>query len=355
MAVSISGMFGASKTYFADSPVVIDISGLEWPVSSPFNIVRVQVIYNGGVIGDFHADTGGQPSISFDISSALRAIWCGYEYGDEVAKAGEAAAASTGGSHTSGSRGYRSYSLIVFTEYINSVDGELTITSSGTISGGRCMIGWLTERERSGIGDKANADASHWEHTNNRNGDASTKPKAVPERVGSNSITSWVDVSNSGTQSVFYAAASTPAADSTSAHAPRVLRDDIPYTDFLFVNRRGAVETCSAQTLEALSVGVEKEQYARVGRPAFKPSRSLASVRKDGPRKSFAMSSGHQTREWADWWAQEFLASGRHWMLYEGAFVPVIVEPAKKDSGIYDRVKQQMPSVDFTVTLALEG
>jgi hypothetical protein len=31
------------------------------------------------------------------------------------------------------------------------------------------------------------------------------------------------------------------------------------------------------------------------------------------------------------------------------------VEPAKKQTGIYDRTKQQMPSVEFTVTLALEG
>jgi len=35
--------------------------------------------------------------------------------------------------------------------------------------------------------------------------------------------------------------------------------------------------------------------------------------------------------------------------------VPVIVEPSKKSITIYDRSKQQMPHVDFTVTLALEG
>ena len=38
-----------------------------------------------------------------------------------------------------------------------------------------------------------------------------------------------------------------------------------------------------------------------------------------------------------------------------GTFVPVIVEAEKKSMNIYDRVKQQMPHVDFTVTLALEG
>jgi hypothetical protein len=67
------------------------------------------------------------------------------------------------------------------------------------------------------------------------------------------------------------------------------------------------------------------------------------------------MSSGEQTREWAEWWTMEFLTARQWWMLYKGAYVPVIVEPAKKQTSIYDRTKQEMPSVEFTVTLALEG
>ena len=85
--VTVSGMFGSGKTYFADSPVVIDISGLQWPGSSPFNIVRVYVVYNGSDVGDFHAETGGQTSISFDISSALQAIWAGYDFAGELSAA----------------------------------------------------------------------------------------------------------------------------------------------------------------------------------------------------------------------------------------------------------------------------
>jgi hypothetical protein len=197
-------------------------------------------------------------------------------------------------------------------------------------------------------------DASTWEHRNARNGDASTKPTSSPERVGADSITSWVDVSNSGTTSIFYSSHITPGDDSRSAHAPIVLRDTQAYTDFLFVNRRGAVETACAQTLEALSIEVNTQQYARVERPSFSPSRTI-TARATGGRRSWAMSSGAQTREWAEWWALEFLMARRHWMRYNGRFVPVTVEPAKKQTGIYDRVKQQMPSVEFTVTLALEG
>ena len=354
--VIVSGMFGSGKTYFADSPVVIDISGLAWPPSSPFNIVLVEVLYNNIVVGSFRAETGGQASISFDISSALRAIWNSEDFRDEVS---DAQTAADGGSSEAWERGYRTYYLRIYTEYLSS-DGVFTTTQcqdgngNYNIPGGRCMLGGLTEMERAAITDKADADASHWEHTNIRNGDASTKPTSSPERVGIDSITSWVDVTASGTTSRFYPASADAEADGQTAHAPIVLRDSQAYTDFLFVNRRGAVETCSGQTLEALSIDVEMQQYARVERPSFVPSRSITS-RATGGRRSWAMSSGAQTRDWAAWWVLEFLMARRHWMRYNGVYVPVIVEPAKKSTGIYDRTKQELAIVDFTVTLALEG
>lgn len=72
--VIIEGQFDKDGSYFADSPVVIRVSGLAWPASSPFTIVRVDVVYEDKVVGNFHADTGGQTEITFDISSALQAI-----------------------------------------------------------------------------------------------------------------------------------------------------------------------------------------------------------------------------------------------------------------------------------------
>lgn len=358
--VTVSGMFGNGKTYFADSPVVIDISGLEWPQSSPFNVVRVDVLYAGSVVGNFRADTGRQPSISFDISSALRAIWSEYGFTEETARA-QAALTESGAQPYE--REMREYSLHIYTEYMASDDGGVfTQTDCGEFSGGQCLIGGLTEWERSTIGAKENADVSHWEHTGVRNGDASTKPTDSPERVGSDSITSWVDAKQGYTKSIFYPKSATPAADDSpgsqtgwTGHAPIVLRDSRPYADFLFVNRRGAVETCSALMLESLNIDVEKKTYARVERPSFKPSRTVMEIRQGGPRRDWLMSSGYQTREWAEWWTMEFLTARRHWLLYKGAYVPVVVEPSKKSVGIYDRSKQQMPSVEFTVTLALEG
>uniref|UniRef100_UPI004029674A hypothetical protein n=1 Tax=Prevotella sp. TaxID=59823 RepID=UPI004029674A len=353
MAVDIKGMVGDNKTYFAGSPVVIDITGLEWNSNSPFNIVRVNVMYGGKTVGDFHADTGGQTAISFDIQSALRSIWADYDFAEEVKEA-TAALTATSGVGQSATRSYRSYSIQLSTEYLDSHDNEFTSTESQTFPGGSCMIGALTEWERYNIAKKEDADASHWDGTNPRNGDASTKPTSTPERVGRSSLTSWVDFSRDGTMSVFYPPAAPPSGDDTEKHAPLVLRDTIDYQDFLFVNRRGAVETASALMKEALNVSAEVKQYNKVERPAFKPSRSLLSV-PSGGRRSWEMSSGYVSREWAAWWAQDFLQGQRHWMLLEGMFVPVIVEPAKKSVSIYDRSKQQLSHVDFTVTLALEG
>lgn len=350
---TVTGMFGNNKTYFSGSPVVIDIAGLEWNSNSPFNIVRVNVMYDGKMVGDFHADTGGQTAISFDIQSALRSIWADYDFASEVSKA-TAALTATSGEGQSATRKYRSYSIQLSTEYLDSHDNEFTSTESQTFPGGSCMIGALTEWERYNIANKEDADASHWDGTNLRNGDASTKPTSSLERVGRLSITSWVDLGDDGTTSTFFPSTASPTADDKTQHAPLVLRDTIDYQDFLFVNRRGAVETASALMKEALDISAEAKRYNRVERPTFKPSRSLLSI-PSGGRRSWEMSSGYVSREWAEWWTEEFLHGQRHWMLLDKMYVPVIVEPAKKSVSIYDRSKQQLAHVDFTVTLALEG
>lgn len=390
--VVISGMFGAGKTFFANSPVVIDISGLEWPSDSPFNIVRVEVLkanssdQPGDIAGTFRADTGGQTEISFDISSALRTIWSDVDFDAELAKAHDVLDSEV---ELTALRAARRYFLRVYTEYMASDDDgvftetQCAVVIGGTeytdIPGGRCVLGRWTEWERSLITDVADATVATLNHKGLRYGDASTKPTSTPERVGKNSITSWVNVENDYTRSIFFPADMTPEEDDPAnaqpgkkrydrkivytGHAPLVVRDSQPYVDFLFVNRRGAVETCSALMLEAMDIGVDTTTYTRTERPSFQPKRSLDAI-SEGDRHSWSMSSGHQTRDWAEWWTSEFLMSKRKWMRCSTKgkpsatgtiFAPVVVKPAKNSVTIYDRTKQQMPSVEFTVTLGLEG
>ena len=347
-------MFGKGKTYFNGSPVVIDVTGLEWSGNSPFNIVKINVIDNKStVIGDFHADTGGQTEISFDIQSALRSLWADYDFADELKKA-TAALTATSVDGQSFLRQYRDYSLQLRTEYLDSKDLEPINTESQKFTGGQALIGALTEWERYTIGAKENADVSHLENSNLRNGDASTKPRRTPERVGRHSITSWVDVSANGTTSVFFPWAAVPAADQTGQHAPIVLRDTQDYQDFLFANRRGAVETASALMFESEDISIDVDTYNKIERPVFKPSRSMMQLTSGG-RRSWDMSSGYVDRYWAEWWTQDFLQSEHQWMLLDGMYVPVTIAPSKKSINIYDKTKQQLAHVDFTVTLALEG
>ncbi len=352
--VTVKGMFGEGRTYFVDSPVVITISGLAWPENSPFNVIEVDVLYGGSRVGYFRFDTGRQTSIELDISSALRAIWNEYDFSANEVSAAQSAASSASAYAQTSDRGMRSYELKIYTEYLSSDDGGVfTRTTCGTFTGGQCLLGGMSELERSRIGSKENAHVASLQGTNTRYGDASTKPTSSPERVGINSITSYVDLESGRTINQYYSPKAVPGSDSTAAHAPTVLRDSQEYVDFLFVNRRGAVETCSALMMENLNVTVNTQHYGLVKRPSFSPRRSLMAIATGG-RDSWNMSSGYQTREWAKWWASEFLLADQWWMLCDGIFVPVIVE-SKKEVSIYDRSKQQLPHVDFTVTMALEG
>ena len=346
--ITISGMIGEKSTFFAKSPVVVTLDKLGFPQDSPIKVVRLDVIYNGNVVGSFPGEAVGTESISFDISSALIAIWAD----DDLNSISASVATLVGATQPAVNRAARAYSLKAYREYIDSTDDELTTDESQTYPGGKCLPGGLTEWERFVA---EHPDVSVLQNSNLRFGDASTKPTSSPEMVGQGSITSWVDIDTSGVKSYFYASDAEQQNDCAYAHAPLVLRDaGAEYVDFLFLNRRGAVESCAARMLEAMDINVKATQYARVERPSFKPSRSLMAVASGG-RRIWAMSSGHQTREWAEWWTLEFLMARRHWMRYKGRFVPVTVTPTKAQVNIYDRTKQQMPHVDFTVSLALEG
>ena len=143
--------------------------------------------------------------------------------------------------------------------------------------------------------------------------------------------------------------------DQTTFFGHTIVRDSSRrYTDFLFVNARGAIESCSGVALESLEITATTKHYHHIPVADFSPERQLLSVA-DGGQRSWDMSSGYVSRPWTEWWALEFLRSPQWWMRIGDRYYPVLVEPSKKSLTIYDRTKQSMSHIDFTVTLAYEG
>lgn len=126
------------------------------------------------------------------------------------------------------------------------------------------------------------------------------------------------------------------------------------YTDFLFVNSRGAIESCSGVALDSMEITATTKHYHHIQGVSFSPERPLFSIA-DGGQRSWDMSSGYVSRAWAEWWTLEFLRAPQWWMRIGDRYYPVTIEPSKKNLGIYDRTKQSMSHIDFTVTLAYEG
>lgn len=172
-----------------------------------------------------------------------------------------------------------------------------------------------------------------------------------------------------------------PSTEKVKSTVHRISTSEVTLTTghhhFLFVNSMGVYETVSAVMRESLSYGMESTVYSLVKSPTYKGSHSL-SQHKTSPRTALQMSSGYTTREWADWWATEFLAAKYYWMKMDLAgkwyqdvdeegnvtavslnksayWVPCTITPANEDILIYNRAEQRLPHVNFDVKLALSG
>ena len=312
----------------------------------------------------FYAEVGNDTSMDFDISTALRAMWDGYTFGDELRAAQDAA---TGALDTAqvADRACLVYKIHANTEWI---DQDGTPHEGGEFEASEesyGLLGGWTEMERyTGVG-QPNIESLIGYIYGRAAVLASTKPTDSPEIIGANSIVSegmitYQDSETAGSpvihRQIFHPVKEDGFNVATfSVNGHTYVRDaGRDFVDFLFINSRGAMESCSATMKESLSINISSQVHAHVERPSFVPTRSLMAINSGG-RRSWSMSSGYQTREWAEWWTMEFLRSSHHWMLIDGRYFPVTVEASKSDVPIYDRTKQELPHIDFTVKLALEG
>ena len=120
-----------------------------------------------------------------------------------------------------------------------------------------------------------------------------------------------------------------------------------------FINGFGAVENISVRAKDKLSYEVSGETYSLVQEASVRPiDRRYAT--KSQPVGVYELSSGYVPQKWAEWYVQELLTSPRVWIQLGGKWIPALIE-AEDDCVIYDRTKPEMPHVDFTLRLAIDG
>lgn len=120
-----------------------------------------------------------------------------------------------------------------------------------------------------------------------------------------------------------------------------------------FINGFGAVENISVRSKDKLSYEVSGETHSLVQEASVLPSDRRYAT-KSQPVGVYELSSGYVPQRWAEWYVQELLTSPRVWIQLGGKWIPALIE-AEDDCVIYDRAKPEMPHVDFTLRLAIDG
>lgn len=128
--------------------------------------------------------------------------------------------------------------------------------------------------------------------------------------------------------------------------------------NFQFVNGFGVVESASAEFLEEKETEGTSELHTLSGPLAYNEPPILTAWKSDRD-VTLKCSSGYVNREWAQWWHDEFLGSDNFrrglknscWIQYDGEWRPCVCV-MDDDTTIYDKTKNNMLHIDFTVHLA---
>lgn len=139
----------------------------------------------------------------------------------------------------------------------------------------------------------------------------------------------------------------------------RVYLDTTPdtYRLFCFINGLGCPELVYARTLKSMGVTVDKSIFSRerqVGYGADMMGTDVG-VQNSPVAQTYSMSSGAVSRQWALWWATEFLTASRYWIWQDTMWVPCTVTADKKEVQIYNRAKAESPCINFNVKMGMSG
>lgn len=335
MAVSISAPTGVQ---FSESPVVVTvtIAGNTFPTQASMRrCVLVVKCENKELEFGWDADNG--ESYPVDVSSAIRAFLPDYD-----------TIAMLRGGHTP----VKTCSFATYITYLQNGDymgGRGTATTHpGTL---KAILGGLSDMDRIGIGnDKAMSGMyealkeivlSKKPHTIEAVEQGMPYPTSLITENGVTVTDNTSDLGHVGTYP-----------DKVRPGGIRVVKENM--TTFCFRNTLGVPETVAARFLELEQVGIEGSEYSMAGNVGFVPAPKRVRINTD-EYTQYEMSSGYVSREWARWWAYEFLQAREHWIRMNEQWWPVSITPKGNVTDIIDRAKPDMCHVDFTVKMAYSG
>lgn len=320
-------------TVFSANPVIINVSAGSFPEDAAFRQVVLGVT-SQGKRREFRTEVASSgEGVTFDVSSAIRSLI------PELSSSQVCSFLEGGPSLTYPSC---SFSLDVHDEYLQK--GELIKTAASSNSGGRGIMGGLSEARRMTSSPDVSSSMS--------GSDFSFKPSSgelflegmpyLTASLSSSSVTSSRSVMAAGAKTV-------------SGRGVYVMDGSRPLSSNLclaFLNPQGVLETVCAMGKGASQPEASAVRYNRYSEPSYRPTQSITQGVAPLYRK-FSLSSGYVTREWMNWWIFQFGGSERFWIRVAGAWYPCIIERPSAES--FNQEKQSLQSYDFAAVLAVEG
>lgn len=312
---------------FAGNPMIAKAKDLVFTTGSIFRqvVFKVETYYNKS---DSNKRTftfavnaeGGVTEVVCDISSALRSTFAQYQYsGDAVSSTGSITYPAV------------TFTVSVYTKWM--LDG--IADQSGTVTDNTTYIaflGGLSDMERWSGGETKNAAIPSL---------FSTKPTGEIRDRGQLIATSTYDAENRVVKTQF----------STAQSGVLDTRDR---TTILFVNSRGVFDTISVVGNDSEEYEIGSKVRSLVGATAYRPSPYI-TTHKEGGGAVWKMSSGWVSKEWAQWYAREFLMAKHYWIAKDGRWLPVAIVPESDSVVVYDKNDPSLLAVNFIMRPAIKG
>lgn len=322
-------------TVLAGNPVIVSVSAGTFPEKSSFRQIVLDVIGDGKELQFKTEVSASGETVEFDISSALRSLlWGGAAEPQELVSSATAYNRSA------------SFGIRVHDEYL--MDGEI----------------WKTDAVVNGNTNNLAIGGGHWE----------TDLTAVTmDQTAWLSSTRFTDKPSSGevvcqgtpyfysdfysgrqrTRRTTYNTLGAATRDGRNLYITELPSPLNGMQCIAFRNHYGVLETvcCHGKPLEAVST--LRTNYVRQSAPSYRPGQKGCGITA-GPTPYVRLSSGPLDDDWSRWWNTEVCAATEFWLWHRSAWWPCTVEFEEKHD-VYDRSKQELPSVDFTLTLLYKG